>query len=214
MSAEFDDGKDDGALRTIGEVSKALDIKSHVLRYWEQQFPMLEPLKRSGGRRYYRPADVQLVERIDALVNDQGYTLKGARLVIEDDAAPAEKPAGGVSEAEAPSTPAEDSPAFKAPPVVTDTPIAEDGGLSNFFGDGTPAQEEMRAEELAAEKPVAEAQAAEVMAEAAPEPAHSQAPTHSQTPAEPQTDQQIIPREDIVARLKSIHRTLSEAVGA
>ena len=74
----FDDGKDEGALRTIGEVANALGIKPHVLRYWEQQFPMLEPLKRSGGRRYYRPDDVALVERIDRLVNGEGYTLKGA----------------------------------------------------------------------------------------------------------------------------------------
>ena len=74
----FDDGKDASALRTIGEVSGALGIKAHVLRYWEQQFPMLQPLKRSGGRRYYRPADVALIETIDRLVNKQGYTLKGA----------------------------------------------------------------------------------------------------------------------------------------
>ena len=56
-SARFSDGKDPGALRTIGEVGSALGIKQHVLRYWEQQFPMLKPLKRSGGRRYYRPTD-------------------------------------------------------------------------------------------------------------------------------------------------------------
>ena len=79
----FDDGKDAQALRTIGEVAKALDIRQHVLRYWEQQFPMLEPLKRSGGRRYYRPEDVALVQTIDRLVNREGYTLKGARLAIE-----------------------------------------------------------------------------------------------------------------------------------
>ena len=80
--ADFDDGKDDGALRTIGEVSEALDIKPHVLRYWEQQFSLLKPLKRSGGRRYYRPEDVQLVERINRLVNEEGYTLKGAEAVL------------------------------------------------------------------------------------------------------------------------------------
>ncbi len=80
--ADFDDGKDSGALRTIGEVGQALGIKPHVLRYWEQQFPMLEPLKRSGGRRYYRVEDVALVERIDRLVNREGYTLKGARAAI------------------------------------------------------------------------------------------------------------------------------------
>lgn len=78
----FDDGKDEGALRTIGEVSEALGIKPHVLRYWEQQFPPLKPLKRSGGRRYYRPADVAMVETIDRLVNREGYTLKGAEAVL------------------------------------------------------------------------------------------------------------------------------------
>lgn len=78
----FDDGKDEGALRTIGEVSEALGIKPHVLRYWEQQFPLLKPLKRSGGRRYYRPADVAMVETIDRLVNREGYTLKGAEAVL------------------------------------------------------------------------------------------------------------------------------------
>ncbi len=80
--ADFDDGKDDGALRTIGEVSEALGIKSHVLRYWEQQFSLLQPLKRSGGRRYYRPSDVELVEQINRLVNQEGYTLKGAEAVL------------------------------------------------------------------------------------------------------------------------------------
>ncbi|MEO0870702.1 MAG: MerR family transcriptional regulator [Pseudomonadota bacterium] len=80
--AEFEDGKDESALRTIGEVSEALQIKPHVLRYWEQQFALLKPLKRSGGRRYYRPEDVAMVEQIDRLVNQEGYTLKGAEAVL------------------------------------------------------------------------------------------------------------------------------------
>lgn len=80
----FDDGKDAQALRTIGEVAEGLGIRQHILRYWEQQFPMLRPLKRSGGRRYYRPDDVALVQQIDRLINTDGYTLKGARQVIED----------------------------------------------------------------------------------------------------------------------------------
>ncbi len=82
----FDDGKDEGALRTIGEVSDALGIKPHVLRYWEAQFPLLKPLKRSGGRRYYRPDDVALVETIDRLVNREGHTLKGAEAVLRSSA--------------------------------------------------------------------------------------------------------------------------------
>ena len=79
---EFNDGKDHNALRTIGEVSEALDIKPHVLRYWEQQFALLKPMKRSGGRRYYRPSDVEMVEAINRLVNQEGYTLKGAEAVL------------------------------------------------------------------------------------------------------------------------------------
>ena len=80
--AQFADGKDPEALRTIGEVAKALGIRQHVLRYWEEQFPMLRPLKRSGGRRYYRPEDVRLVEAIDRLVHREGYTLKGAKMAL------------------------------------------------------------------------------------------------------------------------------------
>jgi DNA-binding transcriptional MerR regulator len=83
MTAKFNDGKDNGALRTIGEVSLALGIKTHVLRYWEQQFPALQPLKRSG-RRYYRTEDVGLLEMIDHLVNRDGYTLKGAQQALKD----------------------------------------------------------------------------------------------------------------------------------
>jgi len=78
----FTDGKDPGALRTIGEVAAALGIRQHVLRYWEEQFPMLRPLKRSGGRRYYRTEDIQLVSTIDRLVHREGYTLKGARQAL------------------------------------------------------------------------------------------------------------------------------------
>ncbi|WP_423142632.1 MerR family transcriptional regulator [Parablastomonas sp. CN1-191] len=79
----FDDGKAPDALRTIGEVADALGIRQHVLRYWEEQFPMLRPLKRNGGRRYYRPEDVRLVRTIDRLVHKQGFTLRGARLALE-----------------------------------------------------------------------------------------------------------------------------------
>lgn len=92
VASSFEDGKDQGALRTIGEVSDALGIKQHVLRYWEQQFPMLKPLKRSGGRRYYRSADVELVMIIDRLVNREGYTLKGAKAAIREGKAPRVSP--------------------------------------------------------------------------------------------------------------------------
>lgn len=85
---DFTDGKDKAAFRTIGEVSEALGIKPHVLRYWEQQFSLLKPLKRSGGRRMYRPSDIEMVEAINRLVNEEGYTLKGAEAVLRSGGAP------------------------------------------------------------------------------------------------------------------------------
>ena len=71
--------KDSGAFRTIGELSKELNIKPHILRYWEDQFGMLQPLKRAGSRRHYRPEDVEMVRTINRLLNEDGYTIKGAR---------------------------------------------------------------------------------------------------------------------------------------
>ncbi|MEP6867757.1 MAG: MerR family transcriptional regulator [Novosphingobium sp.] len=79
----FADGKAPEALRTIGELAEALGVRQHVLRYWEEQFPMLKPLKRGGSRRYYRPEDVRLTEQINRLVHREGYTIKGARAVLE-----------------------------------------------------------------------------------------------------------------------------------
>ncbi|MBA4160679.1 MAG: transcriptional regulator [Novosphingobium sp.] len=102
----FADGKDPEALRTIGEVAKALGIRQHVLRYWEEQFPMLKPLKRSGGRRYYRSEDVRMVEAIDRLVHKEGYTLKGAKQALQGRTS---------STAQAPSAPATTPIASEAP---------------------------------------------------------------------------------------------------
>jgi len=79
---EFDDGKDPEAFRTIGEVAKAFNLRQHVLRYWEEQFPMLRPLTRAGGRRYYRPDDVALVAEISRLLYQEGFTIRGARQAL------------------------------------------------------------------------------------------------------------------------------------
>jgi DNA-binding transcriptional MerR regulator len=80
---ELADGKDPEAFRTIGEVAKAFNLRQHVLRYWEEQFPMLRPLTRAGGRRYYRPADVALVGEISRLLYQEGFTIRGARQALE-----------------------------------------------------------------------------------------------------------------------------------
>lgn len=80
-----------GAFRTIGEVSKSTGLPQHVLRYWESRFSQLKPLTRAGSRRYYRPEDVALIERIDRLLNSDGYTVKGVQklLASETKAGPA-----------------------------------------------------------------------------------------------------------------------------
>lgn len=93
-----DDGKDPAAFRTIGEVAKALGIRQHVLRYWEEQFPTLRPLTRAGGRRYYRPEDVALITEIHRLLHKEGFTIKGARQALRGKkgaaaVAPASEPA-------------------------------------------------------------------------------------------------------------------------
>ena len=68
-----------GAYQTISEVSVKLDVPAHVLRFWESKFSALKPLKRSGGRRYYRTEDIQLLKSIKSLLYDEGYTIKGAQ---------------------------------------------------------------------------------------------------------------------------------------
>jgi DNA-binding transcriptional MerR regulator len=71
--------KSPDAFLTIGEMADRLGVKTHILRYWEEQFPMLKPLKRAGGRRLYRPDDVALLHQINDLLHKQGYTIRGAR---------------------------------------------------------------------------------------------------------------------------------------
>ncbi len=75
--------KSPDAFRTIGEVSAELGVAQHILRYWESKFPQLRPLQRAGNRRYYRPADVALARRIHALLNSQGYTVRGVQQLLD-----------------------------------------------------------------------------------------------------------------------------------
>ena len=72
---------------TIGEVSELCGVKPHVLRYWEQEFPQLKPVKRRGNRRYYQRQDVIVIRQIRSLLYEQGYTIGGARLRLDGDVA-------------------------------------------------------------------------------------------------------------------------------
>ena len=72
------------AFRTISEVADELDVPQHVLRFWESKFTQVRPLKRGGGRRYYRPEDVDLLRRIRGLLYDEGYTIKGVQRLLRE----------------------------------------------------------------------------------------------------------------------------------
>jgi len=72
------------AYRTISEVSEALDVPQHVLRFWETKFTQVRPLKRGGGRRYYRPEDIRLLQKIQKLLYEDGYTIKGVQRLLRE----------------------------------------------------------------------------------------------------------------------------------
>jgi len=72
------------AFRTISEVADDLDLPQHVLRFWESRFPQIKPMKRGGGRRYYRPEDVELLRGIRHLLYGQGYTIKGVQRILKE----------------------------------------------------------------------------------------------------------------------------------
>lgn len=112
------------AFRTISEVADELHIPQHVLRFWETKFPQIKPLKRGGGRRYYRPDDIQLLRRISDLLYIQGYTIKGVQRLLREgggqlaeDIPPAPAAERAASEAERaeppPSLPGLEPPAIR-----------------------------------------------------------------------------------------------------
>jgi DNA-binding transcriptional MerR regulator len=75
--------KSAAAFRTISEVADELEVAQHVLRFWESKFPQVRPLKRGGGRRYYRPEDVELLRQIRSLLYEEGYTIRGAQKLLK-----------------------------------------------------------------------------------------------------------------------------------
>jgi len=76
--------KSAGAFRTISEVAGELGLPQHVLRFWETKFPQIKPMKRGGGRRYYRPEDIVLLDRIRRWLYEDGYTIKGVQKLLKD----------------------------------------------------------------------------------------------------------------------------------
>jgi DNA-binding transcriptional MerR regulator len=77
--------KSPDAFRTISEAAEELDVPQHVLRFWETRFSQIKPMKRAGGRRYYRPADVELLQGIRSLLYKEGYTIRGVQKILKED---------------------------------------------------------------------------------------------------------------------------------
>ena len=82
-SEEITQSKSPSAFRTISEVAKELNIPQHVLRFWENKFTLIKPMKRGGGRRYYRPEDLAILQRIQDLLYNDGYTIKGVQKILK-----------------------------------------------------------------------------------------------------------------------------------
>ncbi|RVU39619.1 MerR family transcriptional regulator [Hwanghaeella grinnelliae] len=136
-------GKSAAAFRTISEVSSELDIPQHVLRFWETKFTQVKPMKRAGGRRYYRPEDVQLLSRIRDLLYSEGYTIRGVQKLLRE-----KGPKGLLAEPEVNTAPTE-APVEAAAPVPEDT--GPQGSLFPLPPPGMPAATKTVLREVLAE---------------------------------------------------------------
>jgi DNA-binding transcriptional MerR regulator len=128
-------GKSDAAFRTISEVAGELDVPQHVLRFWETKFTQVKPLKRGGGRRYYRPEDIVLLKRIRALLYTDGMTIRGVQKMLRESGAK-----GLTGEAAA-------QPAAAATPA-TPEPVSDGAprpDLRQLLGELTALRDELRA---------------------------------------------------------------------
>ena len=94
------------AFKTIGEVSDDLDVPKHVLRFWEARFPQIKPMKRGGGRRFYRPEEMELLRGIRHLLHGAGYTIKGVQKILREQGVDAVKSHGRTGAGSKPAKPA------------------------------------------------------------------------------------------------------------
>jgi DNA-binding transcriptional MerR regulator len=147
------------AFRTISEVADELGVPKHVLRFWEVKFPQVRPMKRGGGRRYYRPEDLELLRGIRHLLHAEAYTIKGVQKILREQgidavkdiaraaAAAAEAKGGGRGKrrrrAEAPAAPpqAAPPPAAQAPAATAPEPAASAAPVARRGGTAAPASE-------------------------------------------------------------------------
>jgi DNA-binding transcriptional MerR regulator len=121
------------AFRTISEVAEDMDLPQHVLRFWETRFPQIKPLKRGGGRRYYRPDDVVLLRAIKQLLYGEGYTIKGVQKLLREQGVP------GLSRSAARQAPELAAPDRAPPRAEIAREEAEDTGARVEPGDAPSA---------------------------------------------------------------------------
>jgi len=112
------------AYRTISEVADDLDLQQHVLRFWESRFSQIRPLKRGGGRRYYRPDDVELLKGIRHLLYKEGYTIKGVQRILKEQGVRAVQAFARAGQAEVTFEPAEEAPLSAMPSPAMPTPAS------------------------------------------------------------------------------------------
>jgi DNA-binding transcriptional MerR regulator len=131
------------AFRTISEVADELEVPKHVLRFWEGRFPQIRPMKRGGGRRYYRPEDMSLLRGICHLLHAEGYTIKGVQKILREQGVDAVKRFG--------SDPAEPAaPVAATPPPPAGKRSGRAGKKSAPAARGVPTKAEVRERLLAA----------------------------------------------------------------
>ncbi len=107
------------AFKTISEISESLDLSSHVLRFWETKFNQIKPLKRSGGRRYYRPDDVELIRVIKMLLYVEGYTIKGVQRVFKENGVRVASQVGKIADRLSKAQPVDDHKQQQPNPLST-----------------------------------------------------------------------------------------------
>ena len=145
------------AFRTISEVADELHIPQHVLRFWETKFPQVKPLKRGGGRRYYRPDDIALLRRVSDLLYIQGYTIKGVQRLLRegggklsDDIPPPSPEEREDQEARAAAMPEIDAPELPMPGLTPATPATTAPGAAKRAASRTAAKEDAPAADASA----------------------------------------------------------------
>lgn len=125
------------AFRTISEVAGDIDVPQHVLRFWESKFTQIKPLKRAGGRRYYRPEDIDLLRGIRVLLYGDGYTIKGVQKLLKDQGARTVALAGKRGAKAAKPAPSAGNLQLEFPPVLSPparTPRAASAGANGSAG--------------------------------------------------------------------------------